>query len=296
MSSTTALAAYGMTEAQVDLIKTQIAVGCTNDELKLFMYTCNRTGLDPMARQIYAIKRNTKRGAVMTIQTGIDGYRLVADRTGKYAGSDEPQFLPEGSDRKAVVTVYKMVAGVRCPFVGVAYWSEYKPKNGGGLWDTMPRTMLAKCAEAQALRKGFPSELSGLYTKEEMDQAGGDDAPIATVSVENMEAPPLAPQEPDQQQRYEPEPPALDYTNAAGDYVVRLGKHKDKKLKDIPMGEIIGYVDWLEKSTAKSGKPLSGPAAELVAASHRYLQQAHIEPEADESAPPPNDKDFPIPF
>lgn len=90
-----------------------------------------------------------------------------------------------------------------------------------------------------------------------------------------------------------PSPPVtLDYTTAPGDYQVTVGKkHKGKRLKDIPMGEIIGYVDWLEKDVAKSGKPLSGPAAEFVAAAHRYMQQAHVE-----SVPPPGDGDFPIPF
>lgn len=204
----TALQDHSLTNDQIDLIKTQIAVGCTNDELKLFMYTCARTGLDPMARQIYAIKRNTKRGPVMTIQTGIDGYRLIADRTGKYAGSDEPQFVPEGNDRKAIVTVYKMVEGTRCPFVGVAYWSEYRPDNGNQMWEKMPRTMLAKCAEALALRKAFPNELSGLYTKEEMDQASDSEVGPPTVvmtepkAISHAELPPAI--EAQQEPTYEP--------------------------------------------------------------------------------------------
>lgn len=169
-----------LTPEQIDLIKTTIARGATDDELRLFLYVCGRTGLDPMAKQIYAIKRwdSSLRKEVMSIQTGIDGYRLIADRTGKYAGSDEPEFGEEvdGAPYYATVTIWKMVAGQRCPFTGTARWSEYVQTTKEGrptrFWAKMPYGQLAKCAEALALRKAFPAELSGVYTHEEMDQAG----------------------------------------------------------------------------------------------------------------------------
>jgi len=58
----------------------------------------------------------------------------------------------------------------RCGFTATARWSEYKP-DSDFMWRRMPHTMLGKCAEALALRKGFPQELSGLYEAAEMDQA-----------------------------------------------------------------------------------------------------------------------------
>jgi hypothetical protein len=67
---------------QIALIKRQVCVGATDDELKMFLHQAQRSGLDPLARQIYAIKRNGK----MTIQTSIDGFRVVAQRSGQYAG------------------------------------------------------------------------------------------------------------------------------------------------------------------------------------------------------------------
>lgn len=165
------------TPDQVDLIQRTVAKGASPDEFKLFLYQCARTGLDPLARQIYAVVR----GGKMTIQTAIDGYRLVADRTGKYAGSDDATFTGEPKkDLAATVTVYKIVEGVRCPFTATARWTEYFPGDSqGAMWKKMPHTMLAKCAEALALRKAFPADLSGIYTKEEMDQAG--DVVDATV-------------------------------------------------------------------------------------------------------------------
>lgn len=158
----------------VSLIKRTVARGATDDELKIFLHQCQKTGLDPLARQIYFQKRKNSRGGEdMTILTGIDGYRLTADRSGKYAGSDDPVFDNEDNPRKATVTVYKVVAGLRCAFTATARWEQYYPGDSQGfMWRKMPHLMLSKCAEALALRKAFPAELSGVYVKEEMDQAG----------------------------------------------------------------------------------------------------------------------------
>lgn len=190
---------YGFEPSKVDLIKSLVAVGATDNELALFLYTAQRTGLDPLAKQIYCIKRQGK----MTIQAGIDGYRLIADRTGKYAGNDDPVFGPDHqagnitAPTSATVTVWKLVGGVRCPFTSTARWSEYfKDTNEGFMWRKMPYLMLGKCAEALALRKAFPAELSGIYTDAEMDQAGQEQPRIVDVSpprIEVMQAtPPVA--------------------------------------------------------------------------------------------------------
>lgn len=159
-------------ESKLDLIKRTIAKGASNDELELFLYHCRKTGLDPLARQIYLVKRSGS----ATIQTGIDGYRLVADRTGKYAGNDDYEYdNAEERPQWAKARIWKIVEGVRCPFEATARWSQYFPGDSQGfMWKKMPHLMLGKCAEALALRKAFPAELSGLYTKEEMEQA---DAP-----------------------------------------------------------------------------------------------------------------------
>ena len=162
----------GFTTAQIDLIKKQIIPGATDDELKLFLNVCHRTGLDPFARQIYAMKRFSKGQDRYDFQVSIDGFRVVAEKTGCYAGNDDPVFDIEEAPQKATVTVYKIVNGIRCPFSASARWSQYYPgEKQGFMWKKMPHVMLGKCAEALALRKAFPNVLSGLYTNDEMAQA-----------------------------------------------------------------------------------------------------------------------------
>jgi phage recombination protein Bet len=172
-------------DKQIALIKSQIAPKATDSELQLFLYQAKRTGLDPLTRQIYAIHRACKENVKgewvwvnkMSIQTSIDGFRVIAERSGDYAGQDEPLFVEEnGKLIYCKVAVYRFRGDVRYQAaVGVAYWSEYvqtdKDNNPSGLWKKMPHTMLAKVAEALALRKAYPQDLSGLYTGDEMAQA-----------------------------------------------------------------------------------------------------------------------------
>lgn len=177
-------------EDQINLIKSQIAPKATNDELQLFLYQARRTGLDPLTRQIYCVHRNVKvkeKGVEkwvpkMTILTSIDGFRVIAERSGNYAGQDEPVWIDDekGIPTKCTVKVYKFAPdGQRyCASVGVAYFKEYYP-NPELLQKSMPHNMIAKVAEALALRKAFPQDLSGLYTNDEMTQS---EDPIKTVN------------------------------------------------------------------------------------------------------------------
>lgn len=196
-------------EAEVALLKSQIASGATDGQLALFIQVCRQTGLNPFARQIYAVIRNEKQrdgsyAPKMAIQTSIDGYRLLAQRSGEYAGQDGPYWynphtrewvdvwLEEFPPAAAKVGV--MRKGFTQPIYAVARFESYAVREYNtntrkydgelkNLWAKMPELMIAKTAEALALRRAFPAELSGIYTDAEMEQADVSAKSVAAATA-----------------------------------------------------------------------------------------------------------------
>lgn len=196
------------TAAQIDLIRRTVAKDCNDNEFDLFCTVVRNTGLDPFRKQIYAFVYSKDDAAKrkMAIVTGIDGMRAVAARSKRYRPDEEEPRFEYDADLKGPLNPLGLVkATVRIwmkddggldwrPVAGVAYWDEFAPvvdewawneqqhkrtPNGQqkleGNWPKMGRVMLAKCAEAQAIRKAFPEDLSGIYETSEMDQANSRD-------------------------------------------------------------------------------------------------------------------------
>jgi len=197
------------TPGEITILKEAILDSqASNAELALFSKICEATGLNPFAKQIYGIRRKGK----ITFQCSIDGYRLIADRTGQYAGNDDPLYdeglslyqhliSGRGNPLVATVTVWKAVGGVRCNFTASASWEQYaqtfwdKQQNCHKLsetWQKMPHLMLSKCAESLALRKAFPNELSSLRTSDEMQAIEQEDTNFAPTPTVNLHNPSLA--------------------------------------------------------------------------------------------------------
>lgn len=173
--------ALSFSREQIDLIKrTLMPSGFGDAELDLFLHQARRTGLDPLTRQIYAMNVKGK----FSVQVSIDGFRLIAERSGKYAGQLGPFWCGEdeawrdvwlkGAPLAAKVGVLR--SDFKEPLWAVARFQSY---SGGYMWQKMPDLMIAKVAEALALRRAFPQELSGLYTSDEMQQTDEPEPKVA---------------------------------------------------------------------------------------------------------------------
>lgn len=174
-------------EQQLAALKQIGLANAPKPELAVFLHYCQRTGLDPFARQIYMIER----GGRFTIQASIDGLRIVAQRSNEYAGQAGPFWC--GADGvwtdvwlQATPPTAAKVGVMRKGFTEVLWAvAKFESYNANSpIWKKMPDLMIAKCAEALALRKAFPNDLSGIYTAEEMEQAAPASAPVPQPVVE----------------------------------------------------------------------------------------------------------------
>lgn len=195
-----------------------IPVGTPRAILQVFAMTCHQHGLSPFKKEIYLVNYAGKYSTIV----GIDGLRAKADRTGQLAGCDDVKFdlMPDGSFKtaaqiksanqlpnSATVTVYRMIAGVRCPFTHTVLFKEYCPANPSNKWASMPFNMIKKCAEAGALRMGFASETAGLNIEEES-------AAITETTVSMLEKKPSVAIDPERLQKEIEACKTLDQINA----------------------------------------------------------------------------------
>jgi phage recombination protein Bet len=164
----------------------QIGLDKADDaNLSVFLHYCQRTGMDPFTRQIYMIGRWDRQtgGLKYTIQMAIDGFRIIAQRSKQYAGQTEPQWCGRDGVWKDVwvdhttppvaARIGVLRHGWPQPTYAVAHFAEFAPMRNGepeAMWKRMPANQIVKCAEAAALRKAFPNDLSGMYVPEELEK------------------------------------------------------------------------------------------------------------------------------
>lgn len=283
-----------LSQDQITLIKNNFCKGASENEANLFIEQVKRTGLDPTARQVYLQKRSIKNkdGSYTdkyNIEVSIDGFRVIAQRSGQYAG----QVGPMWHDGKTWLDVWlkpeppkaAKVGVLRHDFKetlwGVATWASYVQKNNQGkvghMWEKMPDLMLAKVAEALALRKAFPNDIGGLYTPEEMAQMDNvtTQSQTATKPPESKPIKNYATGE----TRSASSQPELD--NDSGNYVVQCGKkYKGMTLSQVGVKQVEDYYCYLRDAEEKANKPLEGQFKEFVIHATNYLN-CHSHPESE---------------
>lgn len=164
--------------------------GARPESIRMVLAWCRATGQDPMKKPIHIVPMEVKDAATGKkewrdiLMPGIGTYRTDAANSGAYGGIDEPEFGPDVTDQIDAmtvtyptwcrVTVYRLVGNEKRAFTAKEYWVEnyaagYQGKGVNSMWRKRPYGQLAKCAEAQALRKAFPDETGQTNTTDELE-------------------------------------------------------------------------------------------------------------------------------
>lgn len=187
-------------DARIELLRNTFAAGATPLEFELFLGTCKRLRLSPEARQIFSVSRwdSQQQANIRQTQVSIDGLRLIAERTGQYRGQTPVEWCGKDGVWKdiwledvppAAARVGVLREGFSAPLYRTAKWSAFVQLKRDGkpnqMWATKGDHMLAKVAEALALRTAFPNECSGVYTEDEMGQANNGAPEVKAEVVES---------------------------------------------------------------------------------------------------------------
>lgn len=295
-----------ITEEKIKLVKEMICRGANDSELQLFITNCNRTGLDPFQKQCWAVKRwdSSLGKEVMSFQTGVDGFRVIANRSNKYAGQVGPFWCDKDGVWKDVwlldtPPVAAKVGVLRSDFAeplwAVAKFSSYAAKKKDGsltsFWRNMPDLMIAKVAECLALRKAFPQDLSGIYSSEEMEQVDNDkqertanntshsapkiESPAARLQtsekpsdrvefVEVVAEPLFTQDEIKETNKLTDEHNKKLPNEALGVYIMKGGKYNGKTLKQIKDTELYRYIADCSAYSKEHNKPLPTDVQENI--------------------------------
>lgn len=178
--------ALAMPEAEMmKVLQSSLYPGASPDSIKMVLGYCKAAGLDPMQKPVHIVPMWDSKAKCMrdVIMPGIGLYRTQAARSG-CAGVTEPEFGPDISENIGGtamtypawcrVTVRRRIAtGEVVEFTAKEFWKENYATAGkdssapNAMWKKRPYGQIAKCAEAQALRKAFP-EIGSEPTADEM--------------------------------------------------------------------------------------------------------------------------------
>lgn len=160
-------------DAEKAVIKETVAKTLNEAQAKIFFYTCQALGLNPLLNEVACVTYKNQDGTrTMSIQVMRDGFLTIAHRSGKFAGLESGVNMSE--DGKTIISGWAKVyhKDFTVPVMQEADFSEYT--TGKNLWASKPKTMIKKVAESMALRKAF--NINGVYAPEEMEK---EIAPVA---------------------------------------------------------------------------------------------------------------------
>lgn len=198
-----------------ELVKTlqnSLYFGAKEESVRMVLSYCQASGLDPMQKPVHIVPMYDKASNGMrdVIMPGVGLYRTTAARTGEMAGVSEPEFGEDVTEnlggtqitypKWCKVTVSRLLKnGQVVNFTSKELWKENyatagksNPLAPNAMWSKRPYAQLAKCAEAQALRKAFP-EVGAAPTADEMEGKAIDITDSETHTVHEQPAQQKAP-------------------------------------------------------------------------------------------------------
>ena len=187
LATTQSTALSAMPESElIGVLQTSLYPGAAIGSVKMVLGYCKAAGLDPMQKPVHIVPMWDKNSKAMrdVVMPGIGLYRTQAARSGQYAGVTDPEFGPDVTETIGgveitfpawcKVTVKRMLGNQVVEFAAREFWKENYATAGkdsaapNAMWKKRPYGQIAKCAEAQALRKAFP-EFGSAPTADEME-------------------------------------------------------------------------------------------------------------------------------
>jgi phage recombination protein Bet len=264
-------------EELIRVLESSIYPGAKLESIKLVVGYCKAQNLDPLLKPVHIVPMDVKTGEKDkkgwdvtakrdVVMPGIGLYRTQAARTGQYAGMSEPEFGPTKTltfrqktwvdDQETWadatieypeycrITVTRVVGGNVAKFTATEFWLENYATSGrktiapNAMWKKRPRGQLAKCAEAQALRKAFPEfgaqpsaeEMAGKPIVDDEDIIEGTATVVQPPTIEGPRAK-STPKDPPPEPEQPPEttPPAQAEKPAGGTTHDQAAPPKDDK-------------------------------------------------------------------
>jgi len=240
-----------LTKDQIKLLEQNkiIPPNCPEAQIQFFATVCEKKKLDPFLRQIHLVERKSKdnRGQWVnsyTIQAGIDGMRVIAQRNCKIKSYRRWVEKREGE----LYGCCEIDTEDRGKYSDELPFTEYaQTKSDGSLnhfWKQFPQTMIKKCAEESVLRMMAPEDLSGVYGDDEMMQSDNENGKPKELPANTEKVPQIAPNE------------ATEANDGAIEVTTTNGELDETILTKIKESKTVGALNDIYQEIPEDKRPL----------------------------------------